>query len=284
MHKAYSRDLKDCGNPESVGKWLQGRIKAFQAIIPELEVTGGSLELQNPQWGWLPQFAKITASVRAVPSIRQKVRQELDAHTTTLIDALNEFIEDAKKNLPEIYQDIVVIVDNLDRITYIKREENAISNYDDIFIERSGQLKKLKCHVIYTIPIAMVYSSKSTMLEDNYDKPQVLPMIMVKDRYGKVNENGLAKMKEIICRRVAKIKLADRPEIGKEIANALDTQLFENTETLDQICLMSGGHTRNLMQYIQSAVKRTRQLPIRAREVKWALQPIEGKGSTRKVG
>jgi uncharacterized protein YutE (UPF0331/DUF86 family) len=55
--------------------------------------------------------------VRAVPSIRQKVRQELDAHTTTLIDALNEFIEDAKKNLPEIYQDIVVIVDNLDRIT-----------------------------------------------------------------------------------------------------------------------------------------------------------------------
>ena len=264
-------DLKDYGNPESVGKWLQGRIKAFQAIIPELEVTGASVELQNPQWGWLPQFAKITASVRAVPSIRQKVRQELDAHTTTLIDALNEFIEDAKSKLPEPFTDIVVIVDNLDRITYIKQGENAISNYDDIFIERSGQLKKLKCHVIYTIPIAMVYSSKSTMLEDNYDKPQVLPMIMVKDRYGNVNDHGLAKMKEIICRRVDKMKLADRPEIGKEIAGALDSKLFENAETLNQICLMSGGHTRNLMQYIQSAVKRTRQLPIRAREVKWAL-------------
>ncbi len=264
-------DLKDCGNPEPVRKWLQGRIKAFRDIIPELEVTGGSVELQNPQWGWIPQFAKITASVRAVPSIRQKVRQELDAHTTTLIDALNEFIEDAKSKLPEPFTDIVVIVDNLDRITYIKQGENAISNYDDIFIERSGQLKKLKCHVIYTIPIAMVYSSKSTLLEDNYDKPQVLPMIMVKDRYGNVNDHGLAKMKEIICRRVDKMKLANRPEIGKEIARALDSKLFENAETLDQICLMSGGHTRNLMQYIQLAIKRTKQLPIKAREVKWAL-------------
>jgi hypothetical protein len=109
------------------------------------------------------------------------------------------------------------------------------------------------------------------MLEDNYDKPQVLPMIMVKDRKGIVSEHGLAKMKEIICRRVAKMRLADRPEIGKEISGALDSKLFENAETLDQICLMSGGHTRNLMQYIQSAVKRTRQLPIRAREVRWAL-------------
>ena len=264
-------DLKDCGNPEPVRKWLEGRINAFKDIIPSLEITGASVEVQNPQWGWLPQFAKITASVRAVPSIRQKVRQELDAHTTTLIDALNEFIEDAKSKLPEPFTDIVVIVDNLDRITYIKKGEDAISNYDDIFINGIGKAKKLNCHMIYTIPIQMVYSSKSMILDNYYDKPFVLPMIMVKERYGSVYEDGLAKMKEIICRRVTKIKLSDHPEIGKEISGALDTRLFENAETLDQICLMSGGHIRNLMQYIQSAVKRTRQLPIKMREVKWAL-------------
>ena len=264
-------DLKDCGNPEPIWRWLQGRIKAFKDIIPELEVTGGSVELQVPQFGLIPQFAKITSSVRAVPSIRQKVRQDLDAHTPSLIEALNEFIDDAKQKLPEPCEDIVVIVDNLDRITYISRGENQSSNYDQIFIERGEQLKALNCHIVYTIPIAMVYSTKSTMLEDSYDKPQVLPMIMVRDRKGIVNEAGLAKMKEIICKRIIKISLKEHPNIGKKIAAALDTKLFENTETLDQICLMSGGHTRNLMQYIQTATKRIRQLPISGQNVKRAL-------------
>jgi hypothetical protein len=264
-------ELKDCGDPETILEWVRGRISDFKAAIPELEVEKFSAEVTVPSFGWIPQFAKITASLRAVPKIRQKLRNELDAHTPSLVEALNTFIRDAKKKLPEPCDDIVVIVDNLDRITYIKRDESQGSNYDEIFIDRVDQLKSLDCHVIYTIPISMVYSSKATILEDTYNKPQVLPMIMVKDQDGNVYEAGLAKMKEIICRRVAKIKLADRPKIGKEIADALDTQLFENAETLDQICLMSGGHTRNLMQYIQRAIERTESLPIRSLAVKRAI-------------
>lgn len=45
-------DLKDCGNPEPIWRWLQGRIKAFKDIIPELEVTGGSVELQVSSSVW----------------------------------------------------------------------------------------------------------------------------------------------------------------------------------------------------------------------------------------
>jgi hypothetical protein len=264
-------ELKDYGDPETILEWMRGRLSDFKGAIPELEVEKFSVEATVPSFGWIPQVAKITASLRAVPKIRQKLRKELDAHTPSLVEVLNTFINDAKRKLPESCDDIVVIVDNLDRITYIKRDDNQGSNYDEIFIDRVEQLKSLDCHVIYTIPISMVYSSKATILEDTYKKPQVLPMIMVKDRDGNVYEAGLAKMKEIICRRVRKIKLADRPKIGEEIADALDTQLFENVETLDQICLMSGGHTRNLMQYIQRAIEMTESLPIKSLAVKRAI-------------
>lgn len=260
--------LSESTNPEPLWKWLLGRVKALKDAIPDLAVETFSLEAQNPQLGAIPQFAKITASFRAVPKIRQKLREELDAHTPSLVDALNEFIHDARKKLPKPWKDIVIIADNLDRIAYIKHEPNQSSNYDEIFIEREEQLKSLNCHVIYTIPIAMVYSSKSAMLEDSYDKPQVLPMIMVRHRDGTPNNKGLGKIKEIIEKRIEKISLEGEPNIGKEIAKALDTRLFDKKETLDQLCLMSGGYTRNLMQYIQRAIKKTNQLPIQEISVK----------------
>ncbi len=262
-------ELKDCGDPETILEWVRGRLVAFKDAIPELEVEKFSAEATVPSFGWIPQFAKITASLRAVPKIRQKLRNELDAHTPSLVEALNAFINDAKRKLPEPCDDIVVIVDNLDRITYIKRDESQGSNYDEIFIDRVEQLKSLDCHVIYTIPIAMVYSTKATILEDTYNKPQVLPMIMVKDRDGNVYEAGLSKMKEIIAKRIEQIKTDG--DISKALANALDSQLFENVQTLDQLCLMSGGHSRNLMQYIQKAIERTEKLPIKSLAVKRAI-------------
>jgi hypothetical protein len=262
-------ELKDCGDPETILEWVRGRLVAFKDAIPELEVEKFSAEATIPSFGWIPQFAKITASLRAVPKIRQKLRNELDAHTPSLVEALNTFINDAKRKLPEPCDDIVVIVDNLDRITYIKRDESQGSNYDEIFIDRVEQLKSLDCHVIYTIPIAMVYSTKATILEDTYNKPQVLPMIMVKDRNGNVYEEGLAKMKEIIAKRIEQIKTEGN--ISKALAKALDSQLFENVQTLDQLCLMSGGHSRNLMQYIQKTIERTEKLPIKSLAVKRAI-------------
>jgi hypothetical protein len=264
-------DLQGRGNAESLLKWLRGRMKALKDAIPELEVEKFGVEAQIPQLGWIPQFAKITASFRAVPKIRQKLRDELDAHTPSLVTALNEFINDAKKNLPQPYEDIVVIADNLDRIAYIKRDATQSSNYDEIFIERVEQLKSLECHVIYTIPIAMVYSTKATMLEDSYNKPQVLPMIMVKDRDGNVYEAGLEKMKEIIAKRIEQITIEGDRNAGKALATTLDSQLFESEDTLNQLCLMSGGHSRNLMQYIQKAIEQTDDLPIGAIAVKRAI-------------
>ena len=62
----------------------------------------------------ISEFAKLTASIRAIPSERQKIRELVNPHTITLLKTLNEFIDDAKRKLPKDKTHLVAIADNLD--------------------------------------------------------------------------------------------------------------------------------------------------------------------------
>ena len=187
-------------------------------------------------------------------------------------EALNQFIEAVKKSLPNNYKDLVLIVDNLDRIVERQKAENQPTNYDEIFIKRHEQMRGLKCHVIYTVPIAMVYSERCTQLQNNFDETDVLPMIMVSDRHNRPNEKGLQKFREIIAKRIAQVKLDSDTQIGKNLAQNLETQVLDSPETLQILCLMSGGHVRLLMQMMQKALDWTDDLPISQRSIRIAIE------------
>jgi len=62
--------------------------------LTEISFEGMSVE------GQISQFAKLTASLRAEPTLRHKIRDKVNPHTVTLINVLNEFLEEAKKKLP----------------------------------------------------------------------------------------------------------------------------------------------------------------------------------------
>jgi hypothetical protein len=246
LRNANSKPLRD---------WMRDRWKDLKDLaLTEVSFETLSLELQ------IAQFAKLTANVRTVPSLRQKIRDKINPHTTTLIEALNEFIGDAKKNLPDKSSQLAVIADNLDRIVPFSQDGKR-SNLDEIFLDRTEQLKALDCHVIYTIPISMVYSNRATELINNYNDPQVLPMIMVQNPDGSTNEAGLAKIKELIEKRVKQVN----PN------QSLETGLFDSRETLERLCLMSGGHVRNLLLMMQEAITRTEDLPITAKAAQRAI-------------
>ncbi|MEG4006771.1 AAA family ATPase [Microcoleus sp. Pol11C1] len=246
LRNANSKPLRD---------WMRDRWEDLKDLaLTEVSFETLSLESQ------IAQFAKLTANVRTVPSLRQKIRDKINPHTTTLIDALNEFIGDAKKNLPDKSSQLAVIADNLDRIVPFSQDGKR-SNLDEIFLDRTEQLKALDCHVIYTIPISMVYSNRATELINNYNDPQVLPMIMVQNPDGSNHEGGLAKIKELIEKRVKQVN----PN------QSLETGLFDSGETLERLCLMSGGHVRNLLLMMQEAITRTEDLPITAKAAQRAI-------------
>lgn len=247
----------NAADPQPLLRWLGscwGEIKDL--LQSEISLDKLSLELQ------LKQFAKLTASLKAEPTARHKIREAVNRHTTTLIASLNQFIADGQRSLPQNAQ-LVVIADNLDRITPVPQAHGR-TNHEEIFLDRCEQLKALDCHVVYTVPIALVYSQWANDLKENYGKPGLLPMVMVKNRDGSVCDAGLVVMKQLIERRV---------RLYSPTRN-LETQIFDAPETLERLCLMSGGHVRELMLLMQEAINRTEQLPITGQAVQRAITEI----------
>jgi hypothetical protein len=248
-------DLQKSADTGPLRNWLKSRWQELKDLaLTEITFEGLSVE------GQISQFAKLTANLRAEPTLRHKIREKVNPHTVTLIAVLNEFLAEAKKKLPNGCTQLAVIADNLDRITPII-QDNGQTNHDEIFLDRSEQLKALDCHLIYTVPISMVHSKRAADLRDIYSDTQVLPMVMVRTPSGDVYEPGLQKIKEVICRRVKHVA----PELS------FDTEVFDSPETLKQLCLMSGGHVRNLLLLTQDAIGRTAELPISKKAVQRAI-------------
>lgn len=249
------KDLTGIASPRPILDWLKDRwVDLKDLALTPIEFEKMAVEVQ------LAQFAKLTANLRAVPELRQKIRQKIDPHTVTLIQVLNEFLVDAKQHLPNGYNKLAVIVDNLDRMVLVK-DGDGRTNYEEVFLDRSEQLQALDCHLIYTVPISMVYSTRATDLRDIYGDPQILPMIMVNTLKGEVSQPGLKKVQEVINKRVRQIA----PELS------LETEIFDSPETLDKLCLMSGGHVRNLLLLTQDAIGRTEELPVSEKAVRRAI-------------
>lgn len=242
------------GNEGAIQQWLGSRKQELIDVM-QSEVEFDGLKAEVP-------FSKLMATFKVSPTTRAQIRKIVEPHTPSLIEALNDFIQEAMSKTSEQTTDkLVLIVDSLDRIPPILRE-NEPSNHEQIFINRGEQLKMLNCHVIYTVPISLVYSGRGTDLRDIYDAEiQVLPMVMVRDEDGNICDSGLEIMRALVRERV-------RYNTGVLPTQRLVGDIFDTQETLDQLCLMSGGHMRNLMQMAQEAIKQTSTLPITKKAVR----------------
>ena len=250
--------LKDKADATKLVNWLKDRVLALKNLaLTEISFEGMGIEAS------ISQFAKVTASLKAVPGARQKIRQEVENHTISLIEALNEFVTEAKKVIQKNYSELVIIADNLDRIVPVFDFDGKRSNHDQIFVDRSEQLRKLNCHTIYTIPISMVYSDRATVLEDRFGAIQALPMVMVRKPDGEEYKPGIDKLKELIAKRINSVT----SDLSLE-------QVFQEEPALTELCLLSGGHVRNLVLLMKIALERTPQLPIPYSAVKRAIAEL----------
>jgi hypothetical protein len=241
---AYSQPILD---------WLKARWASIRDFL-DTEVDLENLKIEQQ----IEQIGKVTSSLKFNPSYRAQIRQKIEPHTISLRDALNEFIRDAKKKLPDGKQKLVVIVDNLDRIVPVQKSDGK-TNHDEIFIDRADQLRSLECNIIYTVPISLVHSSRINNLANVYDagSTQILPMISVRKRNGNVNPEGLARMRTILQERMKKCA----PGLQ------LVPDIFETQELVDELCIKTGGYVRSLMIAMQYLSTEIDALPIDERAV-----------------
>jgi len=189
-------------------------------------------------------IAKITAKTKESPQLRRRLRDYLEPRTENILQSINkELLDRANLELKARgKKGLVVIVDNLDRVaTRPLPSGRSLPEY--LFIDRGEQLRKLNCHIVYTIPLALTFSNDSAQLQHRLGggvAPKILPMIPVRQRSGEINTEGLGLMRQMVLARAF-------PLISPTERLNLVTQLFDNLETLDRLCLISGGHVRDLL-------------------------------------
>ncbi|NES99026.1 MAG: AAA family ATPase [Sphaerospermopsis sp. SIO1G1] len=189
-------------------------------------------------------IAKITAKTKESPQLRRRLRDYLEPRTENILLSINEeLLESANTKLKaKGKQGLVVIVDNLDRVSF-RPIPSGRSLPEYLFIERGEQLRKLNCHIVYTIPLSLTFSNDSAQLQHRLGggvAPKVLPMIPVSLRTGEVYTEGLELMRQMVLARAF-------PDILPSDRLNLIQELFDHQHTLDRLCLVSGGHVRDLL-------------------------------------
>ncbi|MGK7873798.1 MAG: ATP-binding protein [Xenococcaceae cyanobacterium] len=202
-------------------------------------------------------IGKITAKAKNSPELRGKLREYLGPRTTSILEVINqELLEPAKEKLKQQgKKGLVVIVDNLDRVENIKKPWGQMQP-EYLFVDRSEQLRQLNCHVVYTMPLALMFSNNLARLAARFGiNPNVLPMVPVQLRDGGDYAEGMELMRQIVLARAF-------PDVESQQRLDLIEEVFDSAETLDRLCRVSGGHIRNLLILINEWIQKERKLPL----------------------
>ncbi|MEH2319148.1 P-loop NTPase fold protein [Nostoc sp.] len=216
------------------------------------------IELKEVEFSLPLQIAKITAQAKDSPQVRNELRQYLEPRTNSILESINEeVLEPAIEKLKASGKTgLVVIVDNLDRVDpRPKIAERSQQEY--LFVDRGAQLRKLKCHLVYTIPLALIFSNEVEALKNHLGggmAPKVLPMVLIQLRGGGTCEEGMALLRQMVLARAF-------PALNSQHRLSLITEVFRNPKTLDRLCYVSGGHVRNLLGMLYGCL-RDEDLPL----------------------
>lgn len=185
-------------------------------------------------------MARITGQLKTGIESKRHVRRRLDPQISQLIENINLLLLDGDAKLRRSgKQGLVIIIDNLDRISFRSLDDGQRNTHDALYIEHGEQLCGLRAHLVYTVPIAMFYSTQASILRGIFPDHLILPMIKVRTRDGEPWPAGLAVLRDILARRID-----------------LD-QIFE-AEALELLCSECGGHPRDLMIMVRYSCRYAR--------------------------
>lgn len=230
-------------------------IKKF--FMSDVEINEGELALG---------FAKAKIQrLKKDPTARQKVRAVLEPKMSTMLDEINTIFDEARLAVKRAKAadgqrtcaDIVLILDNLEKIRKIAGMDEGLVSQRELFLERYTQLTAMKAHFIYTVPLRLVRSPDGPQLEQRYGPLFVLPMIKVIERGSRQPyQSGIHSLRALLEKRLAGLTLE---------------QVFE-ADALSFLVTYSGGHVRNLMSFVQNACTYVNKLPISLLAAQKAIQ------------
>ncbi|MEM9217986.1 MAG: ATP-binding protein [Cyanobacteria bacterium P01_F01_bin.150] len=228
---------------------LNSEVTGLKMSVPQVGDVG--INASGGEYSLSLGIGEITTKAKDSKDVRSLLRQHLEPRINTIMEIINtELIDVANQQLIDQGKaGLVVIVDNLDRIdNKLRLQDRRQPEY--LFVDRGDQLKKLHCHVVYTIPLVLSFSNERENLTNRFgSSPQVLPMVRIYNRDGSTCEEGLAVLRQMVLARAL-------PQLSPSERLACLEQLFDSTETLDRLCIASGGHVRNLLVLISYCLRK----------------------------
>ncbi|WP_231662508.1 ATP-binding protein [Pseudanabaena sp. 'Roaring Creek'] len=196
-------------------------------------------------------IAALISQAKDSPSLRRQMHERLEARTNNIINSINEeLLAPAKEKLKQRgVRGLVVIVDNLDRIeNRLDPKEQSRAGY--LFVERGDQLRKLDCHMIYTVPLRLTFSKDREIVRDRFGTDiKILPMVPVRFANGSICEEGMALLRRFVMLR------AFPHAVDGSTQTELISKVFEKLEILDRLCQVTGGHVRNLLRLLSACLQ-----------------------------
>lgn len=225
---------------------IQIKPNCFQGIFNGLaDFLQTPIDSYEAEIGLPAGLGKLTAKTKESPKLRSRLRQYLEPRTSNILDVLNKDVLGVatEKLKQQGKQGLVVIIDNLDRIHNRSKFGGNRTQPEYLFVDRGEQLRQLNCHVVYTIPLVLLFSNEYQALTNRFGggvKPHVLPMVPVLNRNQSNHDKGLVLLRQMVMARAF-------PNADPDQRLNCILQVFDNQDTLDRLCRVSGGHIRTLL-------------------------------------
>ncbi len=222
---------------EDVEQWFADVIEELEmhkdieiAVAGEITI-GTSSPLPIPL---LAKFlAKLTSQIKGGTKDKTTIRRVIEKDLSRLMTSINSLLQDAEKKLIKKKPDckgLLIVFDGLDRCP------PHVAN--KLFFDYAAQLQAIDCTIVYTVPIASLYSSRG--IAKTFAKPYTVSMVNIyeyEDRPDLLNyiDAGLDSLVELLDKRI---------DVN---------QVFADQQILLDIIRASGGHVRDLMQMVRQA-------------------------------
>jgi energy-coupling factor transporter ATP-binding protein EcfA2 len=175
-------------------------------------------------------LAQIKGSDKSKKTIRQVLEQDISRLQADLNFLLQDGLNQLRAKFPQ-YKGFLVVFDNLDRV--------PPSVGDHLFFDYAPQLQTLKCNIIYTVPISVLYSEKK--VTNFFDNLNIVPMVNI---YNLKRDVSTLTYKDDVLKTFASL-----------IEQRIQTDdIFAKYDRLLDLVKASGGHVRQLMQMMRTAI------------------------------
>ncbi len=225
----------DQGEVSRVADWFaEQTFEDVSTIRSELEANaqagGGALGIGAQL------LARVKSAIRASVDPRRTTRRKLQSYSAEPLQRVNGLLGHASDRLrrPGRPPDVLIVQDNTDRLP------GDVAR--TVFCEHGELFKRIDAHMILTVPVAIVLApwNVGAVFENTFNMPMVKP----RHRDDSRNDAAIARLGEVIRKRVEVASVFDRQHLVADLADACGGSVRELLRLLNYAQLESRTNER----------------------------------------